>query len=452
MDAFLNFFITNLAVIIQWLIAVILLLVGSWLVLLIMGKGRQKSSGSLDVSDLGSLESTLREIAQKGIAAVPAPAAGLSEVEVSDEAPGEGAVALDGAGNASMEKIMQELAQKEAEIQILKASAPADDAPEVDISSYLEKIKDLEGKLAEYEIIEDDIADLSMYKEENARLKQQLGEMGEAVGATSGVEEAAAEPAPPEEDEAPVVEKGEDLVKEFAAAVEVTEGEPAGEEPTNEIEGAAEGSVDLTSDLDILNQAIAETNDDLPDPGDSPAEAKAEAEAEADADAAPTPEAPVDSVPEVAADEPVAEPDVVPEVKAAPEVEPEAKGAPEPAAEEPAPAAEEDTVLEPPPVEDGAADDILAEFTKTLTDSIPELNKKAKPAPKAKFVEEKEPEPGASGESTDAEGGPVDTERMLAEMADLEAAAASGGGGGDLEDEVDTEKMAAEAAKLISGE
>ena len=130
----------------------------------------------------------------------------------------------------------------------------------------------------------------------------------------------------------------------------------------------------------------------------------------------------------------------------------EAKGAPEPAAEEPAPAAEEDTVLEPPPVEDGAADDILAEFTKTLTDSIPELNKKAKPAPKAKFVEEKEPEPGASGESTDAEGGPVDTERMLAEMADLEAAAASGGGGGDLEDEVDTEKMAAEAAKLISGE
>jgi hypothetical protein len=38
----------------------------------------------------------------------------------------------------------------------------------------LEKIKNLEGKLSEYEIIEDDIADLSNFKEENIRLQKEL--------------------------------------------------------------------------------------------------------------------------------------------------------------------------------------------------------------------------------------------------------------------------------------
>ena len=36
-------------------------------------------------------------------------------------------------------------------------------------AELLAKIKDLEGKLAEYEIIEDDIADLTFFKEENAK-------------------------------------------------------------------------------------------------------------------------------------------------------------------------------------------------------------------------------------------------------------------------------------------
>lgn len=40
-----------------------------------------------------------------------------------------------------------------------------------------DKIKELEAKLSEYEIIEDDIADLTMYKEENVQLKNQIKEL-----------------------------------------------------------------------------------------------------------------------------------------------------------------------------------------------------------------------------------------------------------------------------------
>lgn len=55
------------------------------------------------------------------------------------------------------------------------------------------RIKELEGRLAEYEIIEEDIADLSHYKEENKMLSDQLAQMRVQLA-----EAAAAEPAPSE--------------------------------------------------------------------------------------------------------------------------------------------------------------------------------------------------------------------------------------------------------------
>ncbi|MCB0384325.1 MAG: hypothetical protein KDD43_02955 [Bdellovibrionales bacterium] len=415
MDAFLNFFISNLAVIIQWLIAVILLLVGAWFVLLIFGKGKGKSGETLDISDLGSLESTLKEIAQKGIA-VGSASGGLSSGAGALGATGESianaSAELTGAGNASMEKIMQELAQKEAEIQMLKETSPAPGAPEVDISSYLEKIRDLEGKLAEYEIIEDDIADLSLYKEENARLKRQLEEMGSAVGATSGAVEKEPEPKEKIEEVPPIGEKGEDLVKEFAQAVEVGGAStPKGEESTSEIEASEVASADLTSDLDVLNQVIAEE----------------EASAELDT---------------VAAQEEPAIPDLAAEVEAvAQEIAAEPETAPV--------ASPKEEEIEIP--EDDGADDILAEFTRTLTDSIPELNEKKKAKGANKTGGETKPEENSFVEEL-ADGGSVDTDKMLAEMADLEAVGEVEDDESVLEGEVDTDKMAAEANKLIAGE
>ncbi|MCB0366718.1 MAG: hypothetical protein H6624_15660 [Bdellovibrionaceae bacterium] len=419
MDAFLNFFISNLAVIIQWLIAVILLLVGAWFVLLIFGKGKNKSGEALDISDLGSLEATLKEIAQKGIATGSSPGTGANPAAVSSGGElSDAGAELAGAGSASMEKIMQELAQKEAEIQMLKASSPPEGAPEVDVSSYLEKIRDLEGKLAEYEIIEDDIADLSLYKEENARLKRQLEEMGDAVGATSGkVEEPVADEGKEEEEVAATGEKGEDLVKEFAQAVEVGGTAAKPDETTNEIDSNEVPSGDLTSDLDVLNEAIAEVEaaassesaeDELTGEGDVP-------------------------VPELADEAPAAVEEEAPPVVAAASAEPQ----------------NEEEVEVP---EDSGGDDILAEFTRTLTDSIPELNEKKRAKEAAAKSKDVETDSTAFVEEM-ADTGSVDTNKMLAEMAELEAVGeADDNGESALEGEVDTDQLAAEASKLISGE
>ena len=44
-----------------------------------------------------------------------------------------------------------------------------------------EKIKDLEARLSEYSIIEDDIADLSFYKEETLRLQDEVKTLKEKL-------------------------------------------------------------------------------------------------------------------------------------------------------------------------------------------------------------------------------------------------------------------------------
>lgn len=72
------------------------------------------------------------------------------------------------------------------------------------------KVKELEGRLQEYEIISEDIADLSFYKEENARLQKELNELkGGGADVT--------EPVKPEPKTNSI---DDDLMKEFAAAIQ----------------------------------------------------------------------------------------------------------------------------------------------------------------------------------------------------------------------------------------
>ncbi|MCC6277033.1 MAG: hypothetical protein IT289_03845 [Oligoflexia bacterium] len=76
-----------------------------------------------------------------------------------------------------------EAALASAQAELTKAkSAPAgtpgaDGGGGAEVGELNRKIKDLEARLGEYEIIEDDIANLSIYKEENARLKSELEKM-----------------------------------------------------------------------------------------------------------------------------------------------------------------------------------------------------------------------------------------------------------------------------------
>ncbi len=186
MEHFLNFFVSHLPVIIQWLIAIILLLMGFLFAFMVFGSKKSIGFGNGDftLGDLGAFEKKLSDIliqnkqnkmdqtqltqsTQTTQAIAPVPSSGMSSPQGSID-------------EELMSKMKQEIAQKESEIALLKqaaTAAPAQQDPSAEINSYLEKIKVLEGKLAEYEIIEDDIADLSLFKEENATLKKRIEEL-----------------------------------------------------------------------------------------------------------------------------------------------------------------------------------------------------------------------------------------------------------------------------------
>lgn len=150
--------------------------------------------------------------------------------------------------NTQVEALKRDLQAKESEIAQLKANGDAKPTAEAgDLSS---RIKELEAKLAEYEILEDDIADLSLYKEENTRLRAEIEKFRGGDGA---VAPAAAPPAPgpvsaaaapvqaavspePQRDPSALAEAvvatstSDDIVAEFAQAVgqeAVPSGDPA---------------------------------------------------------------------------------------------------------------------------------------------------------------------------------------------------------------------------------
>ena len=95
-----------------------------------------------------------------------------------------------GVDPAEIEALKKALAEKDDLIKKMKDSI-VEGKSDGKGEALQEKVRDLEARLTEYEIIEDDIADLSMYKEENARLKSEL-EVIKAGGTPT-----AAAPAPP---------------------------------------------------------------------------------------------------------------------------------------------------------------------------------------------------------------------------------------------------------------
>ena len=129
------------------------------------------------------------------------------------------AFADDGSGPADIAPLKAALAEKEKQLSSLNTelreakatvaaahasgggaagAPPSDGSAEVNsgaVASLELEITDLKARLAEYEIIEDDIADLALYKEENARLKREI-EQARNVGSLR--------PPQPEADETPL--------------------------------------------------------------------------------------------------------------------------------------------------------------------------------------------------------------------------------------------------------
>lgn len=205
-ESFLNFWSRHNTGIIEVLIGLILLTVVYLAVRTFWLRSAELESPAAapQGADLGELEKTLKK---------------LLENQQPSMAPGAGATA--GVNPEEVQRLKQELADREKALEELKAQAAAAPAgvSDADKKALEDKIKDLEGRLAEYEIISEDIADLSFYKEENGKLQKELEALRGAAQSAPAAPEATA-PAPTATASAPAAAGGDEIAKELSATME----------------------------------------------------------------------------------------------------------------------------------------------------------------------------------------------------------------------------------------
>lgn len=204
LENILYYFTHHSESIIQWLFLAILL-VSAW----VIGRsifGRKEAVASAHtLADGSEIQSFLQKILDQTTKLEGIKLEGLSPAAVGEV-------------EAQVQALKKDLQQRDEEIGKLKGG---DNKSAGEASALAARIKELEGKLAEYEILEDDIADLSLYKEENVRLRGELDKLkgtAPAAAAAAPAPEAEAVPPPPAP-APPQPTAGDDIVAEFAQAV-----------------------------------------------------------------------------------------------------------------------------------------------------------------------------------------------------------------------------------------
>lgn len=191
-DKFLDFLISHNATIIEVLIGLTLLAILLLSIRMFLF-ATEPSISSANI-DMGQLEGTLKQILEKA-GQVPSPAANAN---------GESSGSSEGSQKllAEISHLKGELEARQQQIETLK-SAPAVEDQSVSGLSNEEKaqlesqIQELQAKLSEYEIISEDIADLSFYKEQNVKLQKEIDALKvSGTGASSGDASAASTPEP----------------------------------------------------------------------------------------------------------------------------------------------------------------------------------------------------------------------------------------------------------------
>lgn len=207
----LQFWIHHNEAIIQWLVVGILVITALWLIRMLTDKSKPEASAGK--ADFSEIEETLKKLLERASAVVATPASPTLEQAYAKSS---------GAVGSPDPALKAELEKREKEIAELKNQLAS--TPKTDSTQFMAKISELETKLAEYEILEDDIADLSLYKEENVRLKAEIGKL--QSGAVAPAPTDAPEVAPVAEEvfpefpsPEPVPDKDENLVAEFEEAV-----------------------------------------------------------------------------------------------------------------------------------------------------------------------------------------------------------------------------------------
>lgn len=122
-------------------------------------------------------------------------------------------------------KMERELLEKDRVIAELNKKLTQGGGAPISDEALLQKLSDLESRLQEYEILEDDIADISLYRSENEKLKEQIEQLKKQMGGAPQV--ATSEPIvndePVSEEVVEVTESEKesgDLVSQFQKIVE----------------------------------------------------------------------------------------------------------------------------------------------------------------------------------------------------------------------------------------
>jgi hypothetical protein len=247
LEKYLSFVTHRSESIIQWLFLAILILSGILIARALFGKKSEESAIAAIPAGGIDLQTALQKIMEQ---TTKLESVSLEKMNSKDVA----------AVDVQVQALKADLAARESEIAKLKEAGQAAPAaaggPALDQLSA--RIKELESKLAEYEILEDDIADLSLYKEENARLKVEIEKAKGGAPAAA----APAEPAKP---------AGEAIVEEFTQAVNtppMAEGETqvvSGEIPnTGDPMKDFEGTMSLEKKLEAVAPGVPDAPKEAP--------------------------------------------------------------------------------------------------------------------------------------------------------------------------------------------
>jgi uncharacterized coiled-coil protein SlyX len=273
---FLDFWSHYNQTIIQALIVVTLVFIVALVFITLFGtKGEEAGSSQVGISP--ELEKSLQKMLENQTKAAvfdftkPTDNAAPSSIATAGAVTPEALVQL--------EKLKTDMVAKEKKIaelntQLTQATSATPAAAGGDSSKLEARIKELEARLAEYDIISEDIADLSRYKDENEKIKAELE--GLKSGATAPAPVAAPPPvaavpepvAAPSPEPAPVPEPAQEAAPQLEvppaeiATPEVTSPAATAETPTPDTQTAAaapevDSSVNAAIDDDLMKEFAA---------------------------------------------------------------------------------------------------------------------------------------------------------------------------------------------------
>lgn len=285
LSSLIDYLLKHNEAVIQWLIVVIIGMISFLAIRSVFRKPVTRSAGAAPAgAALGSSEQ-IEELLNKILDKTNKWDQGAKPAAEGSAPAGDGVSAQElEAAKSELAVLKSALEKKDAELSAAMAAGTSAAGDGAANKQFLDKISELEAKLSEYEVLEDDIADLSLYKEENARLKAEVdrlrgGAVDEAPVGAAGV---------PEPDMA------DDLVREFAEAVgkDATPTSPVEElaaEPEPQLtaedlvvpqpeepeisplaaEAASDDSGMSAEDLAALNELAAAASDPAPEAGEA---------------------------------------------------------------------------------------------------------------------------------------------------------------------------------------